>query len=64
MFIFEERSLGAVLAALAIALLVGVAAPSITGNTAPRATEAPTSSPGHRLAGQPPRILALTLWRS
>lgn len=64
MFIFAERSLGAVLAALAVALLVGVAGPSISSSAAARSSEAATSGPGYRFAGMPPRILALTLWRS
>jgi hypothetical protein len=63
MFIFEERSLGAVLAALAIALLVGVAAPLITSGWTPQATDTATADPTRRFANQHPRIHALTLWR-
>ena len=63
MFIVEERTLGAVLAALAIALLVGVGAPLLASGATPKATGAMPAEPSLRLAHEPPRIPALTLWR-
>jgi hypothetical protein len=73
MFIVEERSFGAVLAALALALLIGLGAQMFAPTAAPQPMTTPAAQqrdrgPAQRLAMQPDlpsghRLMALTLWR-
>ncbi len=73
MFIVEERSFGAVLAALALAMLIGIGAQMFVPTPAAQSIPTPAAQqrdrgPSERLAtqGSAPdlhRVVALTLWR-
>lgn len=73
MFIVEERSFGTVLAALALALLIGLGAQMFAPAPTPQSMTTPAAQqrdrgPAQRLATQPAessgrRLMALTLWR-
>ncbi len=73
MFIVEERSFGAVLAALALALLIGFGAQVFAPTASPQSVTTPAAQqhdhgPAQRLATRPDRpaahrLMALTLWR-